>query len=157
MLFTFGNCTVTHGDRILFRPEWGSYDMGIGEIVTSAFAGPVDESYWPPSDFPDKKVPHTKNYSREDRELLDMYIKLDQARQSGNKEELLAVVDANTETLLRSYPDHWLLPWNMLELLVKNDCGITYACRLKDMMLEAERKRFHDIPVTMGLKYLNLL
>jgi phenylalanine-4-hydroxylase len=42
ILICFENCTVTHKDTILFKPEWGKYDMAVGKKVVSAFSGPAD-------------------------------------------------------------------------------------------------------------------
>ena len=42
-LLTFENCKVTCDDQILFQPEWGSYDMAVGESVVSVFHGAADK------------------------------------------------------------------------------------------------------------------
>ena len=42
ILISFTDCTVTLGDRILFKPEWGNYDMAVGKKIVSAFSGPAD-------------------------------------------------------------------------------------------------------------------
>jgi phenylalanine-4-hydroxylase len=42
ILISFKNCTVSHHDKILFKPEWGIYDMAVGKEITSAFSGPAD-------------------------------------------------------------------------------------------------------------------
>src|SRR5690606_40375454 len=36
------NCMVTHKDEVLFRPEWGIYDMAVGKEIVSGFSGPAD-------------------------------------------------------------------------------------------------------------------
>jgi len=42
IIISFKNCTVTHNGTILFKPEWGIYDMAVGKKVISAFSGPAD-------------------------------------------------------------------------------------------------------------------
>jgi phenylalanine-4-hydroxylase len=42
IIISFKNCTVTHGETILFQPEWGIFDMAVGKKVVSAFSGPAD-------------------------------------------------------------------------------------------------------------------
>ncbi len=42
LLISFKNCTVKYYDEILFRPEWGIYDMAVGKTIISAYAGPAD-------------------------------------------------------------------------------------------------------------------
>src|SRR5690606_26362258 len=40
ILISFKNCMVTHKDEVLFRPEWGIYDMAVGNGIVSRVAGP---------------------------------------------------------------------------------------------------------------------
>jgi len=42
VLLTFDQCAVTYQGRTLFQPEWGPFDMGLGETVESVYAGPAD-------------------------------------------------------------------------------------------------------------------
>ena len=42
MIIKLKNCIVKHGEKVLFQPEWGVYDMAIGKKVVSAFSGPAD-------------------------------------------------------------------------------------------------------------------
>ena len=42
-LMSFSDCTVTYKEEILFKPEWGIYDMAVGKEVVSVFAGPADD------------------------------------------------------------------------------------------------------------------
>ena len=44
ILITFENCTVEHNKEILFRPEWGNYDLICASKITSVFGGPSDSS-----------------------------------------------------------------------------------------------------------------
>ena len=43
MIFSFKDCTVTHKNQTLFKPEWGIYDMAVGEKITSVFSGVADK------------------------------------------------------------------------------------------------------------------
>src|SRR5690348_17916967 len=43
MVITFSNCSVKQGDRVLFDPGWGDYDMAIGEKIVSVFNGAADK------------------------------------------------------------------------------------------------------------------
>ncbi len=42
ILISLKNCTVTYKEELLFKPEWGNYDMAVGKEIISAFAGPAD-------------------------------------------------------------------------------------------------------------------
>jgi phenylalanine-4-hydroxylase len=43
LLITFSNCRAKYGDRVLFDPDWGTYDMAVGERITSVFNGAADK------------------------------------------------------------------------------------------------------------------
>ena len=43
LLLVFTDCTVTYGDRTLFEPAWGTYDMAVGEAITSVFCNAADK------------------------------------------------------------------------------------------------------------------
>ena len=43
LLITFSSCTAKLGDRILFDPAWGTYDMAVGEKIVSVFNGAADK------------------------------------------------------------------------------------------------------------------
>ena len=42
ILISFRDCLVTYGDQILFQPEWGIFDMAVGESIISVHNGPAD-------------------------------------------------------------------------------------------------------------------
>ena len=42
LLISFKDCTVSLKEQTLFEPEWGTYDLAIGERITSVFAGAAD-------------------------------------------------------------------------------------------------------------------
>src|SRR5436305_874465 len=43
LLITFSNCTAKYGDRVLFDPTWGMYDMTVGQHISSVFNGAADK------------------------------------------------------------------------------------------------------------------
>ncbi|MDJ0839175.1 MAG: aromatic amino acid hydroxylase [Acidobacteriota bacterium] len=155
LLLTFNNCRVTMGDRLLFDPAWGSYDLGVGESVPSAHAGAVDLDYWPATEFSEATYPKHKRYSSSEQQLLDLY-RNNLAAWDEGVETALSVFAETTEVLERDFPDHWLQHWNMLEKLVEVDRGVKLSARLKTTMKEIESRDFSRIPVTLGLRYLGL-
>jgi phenylalanine-4-hydroxylase len=42
VLMSFEKCTVKMGDHLLFRPEWGTYDLAVGCRIPSVYGGPAD-------------------------------------------------------------------------------------------------------------------
>ncbi|WP_415064256.1 aromatic amino acid hydroxylase [Bdellovibrio sp.] len=68
ILITLTEAQAEHQGRILFSPDWGTFDMAVGSSVTSVFGGPADrEAYGETTDFVAKRVPAPK-YS--EKELL---------------------------------------------------------------------------------------
>lgn len=155
MLLTFSQCRVTLGEHLLFDPSWGVYDMAVGDQVVSAFAGAADDCYWPETEYSQKRVPALKQYSDADARLLQLYEDYHRVK-NGEVAELPAAFRRIERTISENYPDHWLLPWYMLETLVAQDRGVSLALRLRNFMKQIESRRFREVPVSMGLKFLGL-
>ena len=47
MVVKFKDCRVTHGDKVLFHPDWGVYDMAVGKEVVAAYSGVADPDRFP--------------------------------------------------------------------------------------------------------------
>jgi phenylalanine-4-hydroxylase len=113
-LIRFKNCTVTHGETVLFQPEWGVYDMAVGKKVTSAFSGPADvNSFDLISHLPSSttiKAKHTAE--RDDLEIL--YQTVRNIRETKDKETSLKPI---FEKIQSNHPNDWLLAVELTELL----------------------------------------
>ncbi|CAH0336797.1 hypothetical protein FVB9288_02518 [Flavobacterium sp. CECT 9288] len=113
-LIRFKNCTVTHGETVLFQPEWGVYDMAVGKKVTSAFSGPADvNSFDLISHLPSSttiKAKHTAE--RDDLEVL--YQTVRNIRETNDKETSLRPI---FEKIQSNHPNDWLLAVEITELL----------------------------------------
>ena len=125
LLITLDECTVTFKDEILFKPEWGIYDMAIGKEVVSAYAGAADVASF--SDF--GKVSDTKThkivYSENERKLYTLYQKVREIRTHSkiNESEIIDVFNQ----LLEQFPNQWLLLLELYELALKNNFPIKSA------------------------------
>lgn len=115
VLMTFSKCTVTAPDgSILFKPEWGTYDMAVGNDVISVFTGSADKEafnvYPPKSDKNAIPVEH----SQADLELFQLYRDVRTMRESGqiNRQRLADIAGK----LNSSYPEEWLLRMEIVEL-----------------------------------------
>jgi phenylalanine-4-hydroxylase len=120
ILMSFTDCKVTYQDEILFQPDWGIYDMAIGESIVSVFNGPADSDaygleYEPPVE-KTHKIVHTEDAKM--KHALYQQVRL--IRQGGDDvKELESIWD----NILKNYPEEWLLPLELLELAV--DSGNT--------------------------------
>ncbi|WP_338647480.1 aromatic amino acid hydroxylase [Flavobacterium sp. KS-LB2] len=113
-LIRFKNCTVTHGETVLFQPEWGVYDMAVGKKVTSAFSGPADvNSFNLISHLPSSKTIKAKHSAeRDDLEIL--YQTVRNIRETKDMQTSLAPI---FEKLQNNHPNDWLLAVEIVELL----------------------------------------
>ena len=114
ILISFKNCTVTHGETILFQPEWGIYDMAVGKKVISAFSGPADSnSFDLISHVPSSKTIKAKHTAeRDDLEILYQSVRM--IRESKDRTSSLAPI---FEKLKEQHPNDWLLSVEIAELL----------------------------------------
>ncbi|MFV8378549.1 aromatic amino acid hydroxylase [Flavobacterium sp. LB3R33] len=114
ILIRFKNCTVTHGETILFQPEWGIYDMAVGKKVISAFSGPADvNSFDLISHLPSSKTIKAKHTAeRDDLEVL--YQTIRNIRETRDMQTSLAPI---YEKLVTEHPNDWLLSIEITELL----------------------------------------
>ncbi|WGH74290.1 aromatic amino acid hydroxylase [Tenacibaculum tangerinum] len=122
LLISFKNCTVTHGDTLLFHPDWGVYDMAVGVEVISAFAGPADVSSFGDVGKVSETKTHKINYSASDKELYNLYSKVREMRENGevSEENIQEIFDkVNTQ-----FKNDWLLPLELLELSIANNFPI---------------------------------
>ena len=114
ILISLRNCTVTHGETILFRPEWGNYDMAVGKKLVSAFSGPADvNSFDLISHLPSSKTIKAK-HTKERSDLEDLYQTVRTIRE---KNEDANSVETILDKLLKNHPNDWLLPIEIAELL----------------------------------------
>ena len=115
ILISLKNCTVTHNETVLFKPEWGIYDMAIGKKVISAFSGPADvNSFDMITHVPTSKT--IKTVKSDDRLALEKLYKAVRLIREGkdNNESLRNVF----QELKLSHPNDWLLTLEIAELLV---------------------------------------
>ncbi|WP_340203482.1 aromatic amino acid hydroxylase [Ascidiimonas sp. W6] len=117
IIISFKNCTVTHGDRILFQPEWGVYDMAVGKEIVSAFSGPADVSSFDlVTHVPEETtIKVKKSPKREELELL--YQQVRDFREGKNKTISRHKV---FEQVQENHPEDWLLSVELYELARKN-------------------------------------
>lgn len=114
ILISFKNCTVTYYDQILFKPDWGIYDMAVGAKVISAYAGSADTSSFEEIGKIEEIKTHKIEYSEKDKELHKLYyeVRLMREKNTATDKNISQVFD----TLLKNFSDDWLLPLELYEL-----------------------------------------
>lgn len=114
MIIQLSNCTVTYKEEVLYRPEFGVFDMAIGNTVVSAFAGAAD-----PCSFPNLyRTSRTPSISKESNDktlaLCELAQRIRDLRASDSFSE--KDLDNIFGILKQEYPYNWLLPLEVLEL-----------------------------------------
>lgn len=114
ILIRMNNCTVTHGETILFQPEWGVYDMAVGKKLVSAFSGPADvNSFDLITHMPSSTTIKAKHSAeRDDLETLYQTVRL--IRETKDLETSLVPV---FNKLKADHANDWLLSIEIAELL----------------------------------------
>ena len=114
ILISFRNCTVKHGENVLFQPEWGNYDMAVGKKVVSAFSGPADvNSFDLITHVPSSTTIKAKK-TDERTELENLYRKVRNVRENNKRDESLKNIFNELKT---NHPKDWLLPLELIEIL----------------------------------------
>ena len=122
ILISFKNCLVTYNEQVLFEPSWGIYDMVIGNIISSAFAGPAD-----PNSFDDiyriSKQKTTKIlYSDKEKKLHELY-KLVKFHRVNNTNEF-DILKSVFKKVVKNYPSEWLILLEIYELIYNKDLSL---------------------------------
>jgi phenylalanine-4-hydroxylase len=114
MIIQLSNCTVTYKEEVLFRPEFGVFDMAIGNKVVSAFAGAAD-----PCSFPNLyRASRTTSISKETNDKTLALYELAQRIRDLRASESFSEKDLDNifGILKHEHPYNWLLPLEVLEL-----------------------------------------
>jgi phenylalanine-4-hydroxylase len=123
LIISFENCTVKHGETILFLPEWGMFDMTCGGYIKSVYGGPADFDHYQeflPEDSPIIEEMSSKvNLSDSKTTLNKLYSKVREYREKNT-------IDYKSlyklyETVRSTNPDDWLLAMEILELITEEN------------------------------------
>jgi phenylalanine-4-hydroxylase len=117
LLMTFTGCRVTFRDKTLFRPEWGNFDMAVGEKIVSAFSGPADPHAFELEYPVPKEKTHKIIHSSRAIKLHELYENVANIREGKPAGFTLEQV---WQSLLSDYQEEWLLPLEILEIAISD-------------------------------------
>ncbi|HXI01391.1 MAG TPA: aromatic amino acid hydroxylase [Sphingobacteriaceae bacterium] len=115
VLITFSDCMVTDDQgRIYFKPEWGIFDLAVGEKIVSVFCGAADkEAYEEIPLVSNTKTVHTE-YDNLSKEYHHLFYTVRKCRtERTNFEELLKVWNQ----VRLNFREDWLCSLEIFELL----------------------------------------
>lgn len=114
MLIQLKNCTVTYKDEVLFRPEYGLFDLAVGKDVVSAFAGAADHGSFPNLYHASKTKTVKVEPSEKSNTLNSYYSAVRNLREEKRNDDnlLLDIFDK----ISKEYTEDWLLPLEIYEI-----------------------------------------
>ena len=118
VLLSFTDCRVTGPNgECLFQPDWGVYDMAVGETICSVYSGSADRLRF--NVYPSKPDSKTSNpvYTGADQLEFDLYQRVRTLRETQSGSDLAELVDLAG----RVCPDAWLLHQELSELAEGNE------------------------------------
>jgi phenylalanine-4-hydroxylase len=114
LLITFSDCTAKYGDRVLFDPSWGTYDMAVGDRITSVFNGAADkDAYNQVALIPKERTIKVPSDSKR-KKLESLYAQVRQIREGKKGYERLGEI---WETQQAEHSGDWLLSMEIFEIL----------------------------------------
>ncbi|RPJ65152.1 aromatic amino acid hydroxylase [Alteromonas sediminis] len=143
LLFTFEDCTVKNlaGD-VLFSPDWGTFDMAVGEEIVSVYGGSADQAAFPLYKEPSNKATMSVDYDEDTKTLFTYYQNIRELRNdSGNS---ASQVNDLCKQILASTHDEWLLLFELAELCQMK--GVDFAAvrqklNLQETSAEGQKKQ----------------
>ena len=148
MVMSFDGCTVTYKDEILFQPEWGVYDMAIGESIISVFSGAADIGVFDKDiSFELKEKTHKINYSQERLDLHKLYSSVRSVREGIADQKVLSAV---WQSLKQNHPNDWLCALDMLEVITDQDLKV----EIKDYLMYKSKHSEYTSLILDGIKLI---
>lgn len=129
ILVTFEQCTVKDEQgTLLFKPEWGVYDMAVGKTIVSVFNGAADKDAYEEVVPVSQQQTKPLGYSDKTRALHHLYAQVRNIREGRAAAEALPSLFNELRT---SHPDDWLCSLELLEIVhhQQNDPELEKAIR----------------------------
>lgn len=153
ILIQFEDCTVTYNDEVLFKPEYGTFDLAVGSSIVSAYAGSADfRSFDNLHHVSDTKTIKIEKDSTT-LELENLYKEVRDMRADNSYSE--TNTEAILNTLKNNHTEDWLLTLELLELVSRTQ-NSELKEQLTDRLTEIKNNRT-DIThlIESGLQLLN--
>jgi phenylalanine-4-hydroxylase len=150
VLMCFTDCLVSYHEDILFKPEWGPFDMAVGEYIISAYNGPADPDGFGVGFTPPKEKTHKILHSDSQLRLFELYGEIRNIREEKIKFERIPFV---WQTLKNDYENDWLLSVELVELMQNNHIFAEIVTEIIDSLGELiNRKPALKSLIEKGLK-----
>jgi len=115
LIFTFRDCMATDPDGArLYEPDWGPFDMLVGDSITSVYGSVADQEAFPQYKQPSAQATRDPAYDRETGELFRSYHRVRVLRETDDttSEQVMALLEEIDSRARRE----WLLCFEAIEL-----------------------------------------
>lgn len=118
ILISWENCTVTQNNRILFQPDWGTFDMACGEAVLSVYGNAPDRGSYISAigETPKKLGTQKTNWTKQSEHLISLYAQVRGIRESNRAQASAEELSNIYSELEAKYARDWLLRFELIEL-----------------------------------------
>ncbi len=150
MVIQLERCTVSYKGEILFKPEYGVYDLAVGKDVISAFAGAADHRSFPNLYHASKTTTVKPKFSEKSEILNGYYSTIRHMRD--NEDTDVEQLTKLFYLLKTDYPSEWLLPLEIYELTT--DKVLAKDLRIYLIQLANNNKKASTL-ITEGLELID--
>lgn len=153
ILMTFTNCTVKNSEgEALFLPEWGVFDMAVGEKIISVFNGAADKSQFENPVYLSCQKNIELDFTQKERDLHELYSEVRALRTTQSGFEQLPNLFHQLQEL---YPEDWLCALEILELVHKNQLNPTFETKIRTYLKQLQNQFPENAPfIEEGLAIL---
>ncbi len=131
LLLGLSDCSVKSCEEVLFKPEWGLYDMALGESITSAWPGPADPEAFGYHFEPPLERTHKIEH---DAQALHLHFYYQLLRDAREREDDTFDFQTFAEEAITSFPQEWLLLTELYEYLVSRNAPQELQARIMSQL-----------------------
>ncbi len=164
LILSFEQCSVSYKDQILFQPEWGVFDMALGQNISSVYSGPADsDSYTSSLQPPPVKTLRPRQYTNKQQQLHNIYqvirdVRTKSASATNNLDSQESILKSSLDELDTDFPQDWLARLEIYELTLHTTNPPEWSQHLVDSLEKiTQQDPDKEISIRNGLKLAHSL
>lgn len=139
LVVTFDDCWVRKGDRVLFQPDWGPFDLIGGQKIVSVFGGAADQAKYieATQGWGQKPRPMKSNLTEKNKDLNALYAQVRAWREGESDVSRIQSELSKIHQILEArFPEDWLLRYELLELEKKHQLNAPWVPQIHSRLKE---------------------
>ena len=154
ILIKLDNAYVKFKDKVLFEPEWGSYDLACGNKIVSIFGGPADWNNYQTLEIIKKDISyHSSNLTKNTEHLNQLYGKVENFKNekapSKNYVPILKI-------LYKDYRKEWLLCMIIYEIIYSDPTIANEIQFLRDHLIKFKSDLQLENAIERGIELIEI-